>query len=70
MSCFSVYIKTTNRQIRVFHHEYTDKNDRQRAQKLAVEFADKQHGAGYPCVVEQFHISDSVGVEIHDTERK
>lgn len=69
MACFVVYLKATNKQIRVFHFDLFDNNDMKRADNLAVDFAMKQHANGYPCTIEQFTFSSDIGYHVFDTER-
>ncbi len=67
MSCYSVYDQKTNKQIRVFAYDITSQSDRKRAEKLAFDMAHGLHNGGYPCTVEQFHMSDIVGKQVLDT---
>jgi hypothetical protein len=67
MSCYSVFDQKTNKQIRVFHYEITNPVDRQRAKRLAFDMAHGMHKGGYPCTVEQFHILDTVGKQVLNT---
>lgn len=67
MSCYSVFDQKTNKQIRVFAYEITNPSDRQRAERLAFDMAHGMHNGGYPCTVEQFHISDIVGKQVLNT---
>ena len=67
MSCYSVFDQKTNKQIRVFAYEITSQSDRQRAERLAFDMAHGMHNGGYPCTVEQFHMSDIVGKQVLNT---
>ena len=67
MSCYSVYDQKTNKQIRVFAYEITNPSDRQRAERLAFDMAHGMHNGGYPCTVEQFHMSSIVGKQVLNT---
>jgi hypothetical protein len=69
MSCFAVWLKSPNRQIRVYEYTFDNSSDRARAETLARNFADAQHANGYPCTVEHFGIS-GVGVLVYDTASK
>ena len=61
MNCYSVFLN--NKQIRVFHYSILERGDWKRAENLALDFADKNTQAGYPCTVEQFYMCD-VGVTV------
>ena len=61
MNCYSVFLNNT--QIRVFHYSILERDDWKRAENLALDFADKNNQAGYPCTVEQFHMC-GVGVTV------
>jgi hypothetical protein len=68
MSCFAIYTKHNNRQAMVYQYNVTDPADCERAKNLALNFARREHAAGFPCSVEQFHMLDTVGILVHDTE--
>jgi hypothetical protein len=61
MSSYAVF--HNNRQLRVFFYDPLIPGDWQRAERLAVDFADKNH----PCEVEQFHLSSTVGKTVYRT---
>ena len=67
MSCYSVYDQKTNKQIRVFHYDILVSNDWKRAERLAFDMAHGMHNGGYPCTVEQFHMSSIVGKQVLNT---
>ena len=67
MNCYAVWLKTPNRQLRVFAYEPFKEDDWKRAETLALDFAKQNHNAGYPCIVELFNLSD-VGKQVFDTE--
>lgn len=68
MSCFIVWLKAPNKQLKVFAYDIVSKPDAERAKKLAIEFARSQHQVGYPCAVEDMGLVN-VGVLVFDTER-
>lgn len=68
MSCFIVWLKEPNRQLKVFPYDIVSKSDAERAKKLAIEFARSQHQFGYPCAVEDMGLVN-VGVLVFDSER-
>lgn len=59
MACFAIFHNA--RQVRVFSFELGSYRDRERAKRLALEFAQKSTAAGYPSTVEEFGLS-GVGV--------
>lgn len=65
MNCFAVWTITPNKQIRVFPYS-PNGDDRLRARKLAIDFADDQHANGHPCTVEMFHMCD-VGILVYNS---
>ena len=67
MSCYSVFDQKTNKQIRVFHYDILVSDDWKRAKRLAFDMAQGMHKGGYPCTVEQFHMSSIVGKQIFNT---
>lgn len=67
MNCHAVYLKSNNKQIRVFAYDCLVQGDWRRAQKLAFELAWSNHDNGYHCTVEIFHMCD-VGKQILDTD--
>jgi len=67
MACYSVFLKATNKQIRVFHYDLLKHGDYMNAWARAVALANKNHDCGYPCTVEEFSVCDSVGKQIYDT---
>lgn len=69
MFCYAVYTKHPNKQIRVFSYSTNTPNDWQRAEKLAIDFAEKQAENNYPCTVEFFGAC-SVGKLVYDTDKK
>jgi hypothetical protein len=69
MNCYAVFLKSNNKQLRVFHYSYTITGDDKRAEQLAIDFANSNHNSGYPCIVEFFGMCD-VGELIHDTDSK
>ena len=66
MSCFAIFHNA--KQLRVFSYEINSFRDRERAKRLAHEFADKSHAAGYPCEVEEFGMS-GVGCTVYRTKK-
>jgi hypothetical protein len=64
MTCFAIF--HGSKQLRVFHYDLGSFRDRERAKKLAVDFADVNDAQGYPCTVEEFGIS-GVGCVMHRT---
>ena len=67
MSCFSVWTKVPNRQIRVFPYIFGDGESRQMARRCALDLANAMHGRGEACTIEEFGAVD-VGVLVYDTE--
>ena len=64
MNCYSVF--NQGKQVRVYAYSILEDGDWKRAQALAFEFADRQHNAGYPCIVELFHMC-TVGKTVYTT---
>ena len=67
MSCFSVWLKSTNKQIRLFPYLAFSPSYMARAKTLAIDLALRNHVNGRPCTVEQHHMTD-VGKLIFDSE--
>lgn len=67
MSCFAVWTKAPNKQIRIYPYNVVDVESRQMARRCALDLANAMHGRGDACTVEQFHLID-VGVLVYDTE--
>ena len=67
MNCFAVFLKSNNKQIRVYSYAHIISVDMKRAHKLAIDFALANHNNGYPCTIEQFHMCD-IGKIVMDTE--
>lgn len=70
MACFAVYLKSSNKQIRVFSYKSLDSVDENRAFNLAIDFAMKLHINGYSCTIEQFTFSEVIGYHVFDTEKE
>ena len=68
MSCYTVVLKSNDKQIKVFNYDRFNPLDRMRAKTLATLFAIKQANNGYNCIVESFHNQSIVGVNELDTE--
>jgi len=74
MTYFAVFLKKTNKQIRVITCVRQDGSPATReafklAETMAKAFADEQAKAGYHCVVEMFPDHCDIGTLIHDTEK-
>ena len=79
MSCYAVFLKATNKQIKVFCYDESFNSDIQKgalsvygklaALKNAVAFAKGQHDCGYSCTVHDFYIRD-VSVFVYDTDKQ
>lgn len=69
MACFAVFLKSNNKQIRVFSYNLFDNDDMKRANNLAIGFAMKLQNSRYPCTIEQFTFSSDIGYHVFDTER-
>lgn len=71
MACFAVYLKATNKQIRVFHFDLFGENRKEEhsiAYNLAIDYVFEQHKKGNPCVVEKFTFSADIGYLVIDIE--
>ena len=68
MNCYVIWDKRTNYTLKVYPYFTTIKDDWKRAEQLALNFAHKNHAAGYPTIVEVFHMC-SVGKQVLDTEK-
>lgn len=69
MACFAVFLKSTNKQIRVFAYKVTNVTDATRAYNLAFKFAMDNHKNGYPCIIEEYAFSSDIGVLVFDSEK-
>jgi len=79
MSCYAVFLKATNKQIKVFCYDESFNSDIQKgdisiygklaALKNAIAFAKGQANCGYPCQVHDFYITD-VSVLVYDTDKQ
>lgn len=68
MSCYAVWTKAPNKQIRVYPYSVADSESRLRARQFAIDLANSMHDQGATCFVEEFGLVD-VGVLVYDTER-
>lgn len=66
-NCYAVFLKSNNKQIRVFSYSPLIPGDYSRAESLAFGLAKSNHESGHPCTVELFHMCD-VGRQVLDTE--
>jgi len=79
MSCYAVFLKATNKRIKVFCYDESFNSDIQKgalsvygklaALKNAIAFANGQANCGYSCIVQDFWLTSDFGSIVHDTDK-